>query len=300
MDIVEFSEFKLKQNGRHEGVTRRLDDSGYCLVVGLGGQSKAISLMQSLGCFIKQYNGSIEHDVTYKPGFDDKAYSQSINMIRAHTEAPGWSPSPKFLALYCKRQALCGGGHTNLLDYEDIISDLNANEVKILESESIFFPGPEGGIKTPMLIKSLRILRFSYNLLTCGEYDPIVNKAVDDDRLPLGVAGVSLAHNITRLFDEKRTSILIPDDGLLIWNNLITMAQDMGLTVIERPIAPAELRSASEIMLAGTAIEWVSVGTLDGQILDKTYAIFLEIRARFDLAIEGSLSCREAWAEVMF
>lgn len=70
-----------------------------------------------------------------------------------------------------------------------------------------------------MLIKSLRILRFSYNLLTCGEYDPIVNKAVDDDRLPLGVAGVSLAHNITRLFDEKRTSILIPDDGLLIWNN---------------------------------------------------------------------------------
>lgn len=75
------------------------------------------------------------------------------------------------------------------------------------------------------------------------------------------------------------------------------MAQDIGINVIER--APAELRSVSEIMLAGTAVEWVSVGTLDGQVLDKTNTVFVELRAMFDLAIEGRLSGREALAEVM-
>jgi hypothetical protein len=47
------------------------------------------------------------------------------------------------------------------------------------------------------------------------------------------------------------------------------------------------------------AVEWVSVGTLDGQVLDKANKTFVELRAMFDLAIEGRLSGREAWAEVM-
>lgn len=221
MDIFELSGVKPVRDGRHESVMQRLDDSGYSLVVGLGGQSNAISLMQSLGSFINQYNGAVEHDVTYKPGFDDKAYSQSINSIRAHTEAPGWSPSPRFLALYCKQQARCGGGYTNLLDCEDIIAELNADELTLMESESIYFPGPEGGIETPMLsfVNGRRVLRFSYNLLVSGEYDPIMNKEVEEDKLPLGLVGVSLARKITQLFDRQCSSILIPDDGLLIWDN---------------------------------------------------------------------------------
>jgi hypothetical protein len=48
MDIFELSGVKPVRDSRHEGVMRRLDDSGYSLVVGLGGQSNAISLMQSL------------------------------------------------------------------------------------------------------------------------------------------------------------------------------------------------------------------------------------------------------------
>lgn len=221
MDIFELSGEEPVLDGRHEGVMRRLDDSGYSLVVGLGGQSNAISLMQSLGNFIKQYNGAVEHDVTYKPGFDDKAYSQSINSIHAHTEAPGWNPGPRFLALYCKQQARCGGGYTDLLDYEDVIAELDADELTLMEFESIYFPGPEGGIETPMLgfVNGRRVLRFSYNLLVSGEYDPIINKGVDGDKLPLGLAGVSLARKVTQLFERQRSSILIPDDGLLIWDN---------------------------------------------------------------------------------
>jgi hypothetical protein len=46
-------------------------------------------------------------------------------------------------------------------------------------------------------------------------------------------------------------------------------------------------------------VEWVSVGTLDGQSLNKNNPVFLELREMFDLAIEGRLPGRESWAEVM-
>lgn len=82
-------------------------------------------------------------------------------------------------------------------------------------------------------------------------------------------------------------------------DSIISMAKDIGMPVIERPIAPSELRMASEVMLAGTAVELVSVGTLDGQALSTTKPVFSELRALFDLAITGRLSSREAWAEVV-
>lgn len=204
-----------------EWLTKQLNDTGYCLVSNMGGQHHAVSLMQSLGHFISQYNGAVEHDVTYKPGFDDQAYSQSINTIRAHTEAPGWRSSPRYLALYCKQQAQCGGGYTDLLDYQDVIASLNPDELKLVANSPISFPGPDNGIESPMLNSKAErpVFRFSFNLLTAGEYDPKLSETANEEKLPLGLPGVALAHKVNQLFEEQRSSILIPDDGLLIWDN---------------------------------------------------------------------------------
>lgn len=62
------------------------------------------------------------------------------------SRAPGWGPGPRFLPLYCKQQARCGGGYTDLLDYEDVIAELDADELTLMEFESIYFPGPEGEV----------------------------------------------------------------------------------------------------------------------------------------------------------
>ena len=62
-------------------------------------------------------------------------------------------------------------------------------------------------------------LRFSYNLLTTADYDPPLDADVDDTRLPLGEAGRRLAHRVSDLFHELRTSVLIPESALLIWDN---------------------------------------------------------------------------------
>ncbi|QIB47727.1 TauD/TfdA family dioxygenase [Streptomyces aureoverticillatus] len=213
---------------RAEGVRAVLEADGYAVVDRLAGQRQAIELMQDIGRFVPQYTGTVEHEVVYRPGNDDRAYSQSRNTIRAHTEAPGWDPSPRHLALYCHRQARCGGGHTDLLDLKVLEKLIGPAEHTLLTGPLLAFPGPGGGARTgapvtvPMLYEEddgRPVLRFSYNLLTAADYDAALDAAPAPEHLPLGQAGADLARHVGELFDQYRTQILIPDGHLLVWDN---------------------------------------------------------------------------------
>ncbi len=180
---------------------RRLDQWGYVVVPDVGNLSAAEELMRSVGELIPQYHGRLTHDVTYRPGNDHRAYSQSANTILAHTEAPGWHPSPAYLALFCHRQARCGGGHTDLLDVRKLVGALDADELALMTDAKLQFPGPDEGVHSAMLSTDAAdntVARFSYNLLTTCR---------------------RLAHRVSDLFRELRTSVLIPDGSLLIWDN---------------------------------------------------------------------------------
>lgn len=198
-----------------------LDRDGYVLVTDLGGQRFAISLLQELGWFIPQYKGALEHEVVHRPGFEGMSYSQSVSTILAHTEAPGWNPSPHYLALYCHRQARCGGGHTELFDGWRLVELLDTGDIRLLTDRLVTFPGPDGDVRSPMLAghAGKMIFRFSYNLLTFGDYDPKLDSKPELDTLPLGREGAELAEKVSTLFGEHRTSVLIPDDALLVWDN---------------------------------------------------------------------------------
>lgn len=200
----------------------RLDDHGYVVVPDVNEQASAEELIHSIGDVLPQYNGVLAHEVTYRPGHDDKAYSQSANTIFAHTEAPGWNPSPAYLALLCHRQARCGGGHTDLLDVRKLVGALDTADLALLTEAELTFPGPDAGVRTRMLTTDAAgrtVARFSYNLLTAGDYDPALDADIEDAALPLGAAGRRLAAHVRDLFHELRTSVLIPDNGLLIWDN---------------------------------------------------------------------------------
>ena len=201
---------------------RRLDQWGYVVVHDVGNLNAAEQLIRSVGDLIPQYTGRLSHEVTYRPGNDDKAYSQSANTILAHTEAPGWDPSPAYLALFCHRQARCGGGHTDLLDVRKLIGALHADELALMTDAELLFPGPDGGVRSTMLssdVTGRTVTRFSYNLLTTSDYDPRLGDDVSPSMLPLGEPGRGLAHHVSDLFGELRTSVLIPDGALLIWDN---------------------------------------------------------------------------------
>jgi hypothetical protein len=201
---------------------RQLDQWGYVVVPDVGTLDAADELVRSVGELIPQYHGDLTHEVTYRPGNDHRAYSQSANTILAHTEAPGWHPSPAYLALFCHRQARCGGGHTDLLDVRRLVAALDADELALMTEHELHFPGPDGGVHSAMLTTDAAgdtVARFSYNLLTTGDYDPALEADVDSRRLPLGEAGRKLAHRVSELFRELRTNVLIPDGALLIWDN---------------------------------------------------------------------------------
>jgi|RhiMethySRZTD1v2_1073278.scaffolds.fasta_scaffold166026_2 hypothetical protein len=201
---------------------RRLDQWGYVVINDVDSQAAAEELVRSVGQLIPQYNGHLTHDVTYRPGNDDRSYSQSANTILAHTEAPGWHPSPAYLALFCHRQARCGGGHTDLLDARRLVGVLDTDEMALMTEAELHFPGPDGGVRSTMLSTDTSgntVARFSYNLLTTADYDPSLGADVGHSELPLGEAGRRLAHRVSDVFRERRTSVLIPDGSLLIWDN---------------------------------------------------------------------------------
>ena len=201
---------------------RRLDQWGYVVVPDVGNQTAAEEIVRAVGELIPQYNGHLTHEVTYRSGNNHSSYSQGANTILAHTEAPGWHPSPAYLALFCHRQARCGGGHTDLLDMRRLVAALDADELALMTEADVHFPGPDGGVHSAMLSTDAvgdTVARFSYNLLTTSDYDPAPGAEVEGRRLPLGEAGRRLAHRVSELFLQLRTSVLIPDGALLIWDN---------------------------------------------------------------------------------
>ncbi|ADI04934.1 branched-chain-amino-acid transaminase [Streptomyces bingchenggensis BCW-1] len=174
-----------------------------------------MELLQDLGRFVPQYGGTVEHEVVYRPGNDGRAYSQSRNAIRPHTEAPGWHPSPRHLALYCHRQARCGGGHTDLLDWKLLEKLLDADDLALLT--------PSGHVSE---CSAANVFLVKSGVL----HTPSVEQGI----LP----------GITRA-------------------TVLDLARGAGITVVERPVAHAELYTADELFVTGTATGVVPVESLD-------------------------------------
>jgi len=200
--IVQFDRYRRTRTPSPQNVSantlshaarRRLDQWGYVLVEDIESSTAAEELVRSVGELI-----------------DGRSYSHGTKTISTHTEAPGWHPSPAYLALYCHRQRRRGAGHVDLLDVRKLVGALDADELALMTDAELHFPGPDGGVHTTMLSADAdgnTVARFSYDLLTAADADP------------LGEAGRRLAHRINDVFRELRTSVAIPDGSLLIWDN---------------------------------------------------------------------------------
>ncbi len=189
---------------------RRLDQWGYVVIPDVGGREAAEQIVGSIGELIPQ------------PGDDHRPPSTSANATQARTEAPGLHPSPAYLSLFCDRQSRRGGRQVDLLDVRRLVDELDDDELTLMTEAELHFPGPNGGIHTTMLSTDAvgdTVARFSYHLLTTGEYEPALGTVVNRSRLPLGEAGHRLAQRVSDLFRELHTSVLIPDGALLIWDN---------------------------------------------------------------------------------
>ncbi|MFE4856725.1 TauD/TfdA family dioxygenase [Streptomyces sp. NPDC056670] len=208
--------------------TQELLDQGYTLLEGFTTDEEAAEALRDLGTLIPQYDGQLRYQVKAAPGFEDRRYSKSTNTILVHTEAPGWNPPPRYLALHCRVQAKCGSGQTELADAYAFAASLSQAEREVVHGESIDWVGHNTGgtgttgVRRPVVERTVEgrdIVRFSYNLLTAGHYDPPVDAQVPSEELPLGALGAELAVRAETFFRENKVSVLIPENSILVWDN---------------------------------------------------------------------------------
>jgi hypothetical protein len=207
---------------------QELLDQGYTLIEGITSDEEAAEALRPFGELIPQYDGELRYQVKAAPGFEDRRYSKSTNTILVHTEAPGWSPPPQYLALHCRVQATCGSGHTELADARAFLSGLDEADTLAVRERQIDWVGHNTagtgteGVRSPVVESTAdgrEIIRFSYNLLTAGHYDPPVDAVPDPARLPLGRLGLELAERAAEFFREYKVSVLIPENAVLVWDN---------------------------------------------------------------------------------
>ncbi|WP_329223323.1 TauD/TfdA family dioxygenase [Streptomyces sp. NBC_01485] len=205
-----------------------LAQQGHTLLKGIETDEEAAEALSAFGELVPQYDGSLRYQVKAAPGFEERRYSKSVNTILVHTEAPGWNPTPSYLALHCRVQATCGSGHTELADMRQFVASLGDQDRAALYKREIEWLGHNTGgvgtegVRRPVVERTesgREILRFSYNLLTTGQYDPPVDESVDPAELPLGSFGIHLAEQAETFFREHKVSVLIPEDSILVWDN---------------------------------------------------------------------------------
>ncbi|MHC8304359.1 TauD/TfdA family dioxygenase [Pseudomonas sp. PB3P13] len=190
-----------------------------------------VGTLQEFGQIIPQFNGQIAFAITRKPGYEALPYSQSMNGIGPHTEAPVYGPPPRYLALHCHQQATCGGGHTGLVDGYRFLAFLQRTEPALrewIDDTPVEFvatakPGEAAQrrvreyILTPT--ENGDIFRFSYNQFHYGDVNPseadLQQSQVEDSSSPLA----RFAKLGEDYFVQHNTPVLIPDGCLLIWDN---------------------------------------------------------------------------------
>lgn len=214
-------EFRIRSIDIDQHERQRLREEGFLLLPGPFDGAEVAEVLQRFGLLTRQYSGTIEHEVTATEGFEGRRHSKSVNAIGVHTEAPAWNPPPRYLALHCHEQARCGGGHTDLVDGRSFLRTLPASAVESMSEELVAFPAEQGEtVFGRRLLESTprgeTILRFSVNLFTYGDLNAPLTSRPGRGVLPEHRRLAALAESFRKAHQIR---ILIPDGGLLIWEN---------------------------------------------------------------------------------
>lgn len=124
----------------------------------------------------------------------------------------------------------------------------------------------------------------------------------DHEAILLNAAGRVAEASAANVFAVLDGALVTPslEEGILpgiTRDAVLRMAADLGIATQQRPVAPAELRIAQEVILAGTAMEVTSVTKLDGLPVGdgKVGPVFNAVRASFEDAIGGVLPGHQDW-----
>lgn len=201
---------------------QNLERFGWHLIDNVPNQSHAEAILSQIGTLIRQDHGELRYLVEVSGTFANTSSSKSANSLKPHTEASNYPDPPKYVALWCDRQANCGGGQTTLADGCQLFQMLDASDRVTVTDQDIRFGDSSRTIHSVGKIVTLQsgeptLIRFSYNLLRHGVYDPIISNNEVDCAPRSRIAKV--AESLLNLFTLQHIAIDIRQHGLLIWDN---------------------------------------------------------------------------------
>lgn len=171
-----------------------------------------------------QYGQPIFH-VKYQPEFLNLSDARGQRRLLPHTEATDYPNPPKYLALWCKKPADCGGGLTTLAYVEEFLQTLTAAEKKRLMETQHYFGATRGihakrtsGATHPILsfAGDKPILRFSCNYITHGDYSPDPENLIPFTPDPF-LADIS--DRFMEYYEQNCLKIRMEQYSILLWDN---------------------------------------------------------------------------------
>jgi alpha-ketoglutarate-dependent taurine dioxygenase len=171
-----------------------------------------------------QYGKEVFH-VKYEPEFLQFSDARGRKPLLPHTEATDYPNPPKYLMLWCKKPADCGGSLTTLAYVKGFLETLTeAEKQRLLETRHYFgatsgvHANRTGGATHPILafVGDKPILRFSCNYITHGDYSP------DPENLRPFTPDPFLGEMSDRLlayYEANHFAIHMSQYSLLLWDN---------------------------------------------------------------------------------
>lgn len=199
---------------------KALERDGWLLLPRLGGQAAAEAVLAGLGRLMPQDRGEFRYDVQSTTEAAGLSSSKSANALNPHTEASYYPSPPRWVALWCRHAARCGGGQTLLAEGQRILDGLDEADRDFATCHRLAF----GDASRPAAVDATvfspgppPVFRFSYNLLRHGCYDP-PQARITGAPAPAS-ARETFAEHVANSFAALARPVLLPDDGLLVFDN---------------------------------------------------------------------------------
>jgi alpha-ketoglutarate-dependent taurine dioxygenase len=197
-------------------VASRVGEYGYVYLHDVPDSFDHSAFVASFGELMPQYDGKLIWDIKPEAGMDDIYHSRNTQSLVPHTEAyeyPG--RPPRYVALWCVKQASGEGGATTLADGYAMLEDFTDAERQIMCERQYNWHSSTGLARTgisfnephPILDRASTgevILRYSLNNVTGGDRDTFLTEYLGRG---------------AEFFQKNFRGIDIERNGLLFWDN---------------------------------------------------------------------------------
>jgi branched-chain amino acid aminotransferase len=169
--------------------------------------------------------------------------------------------------------------------------------------------GPESGVRvTVSTVRRIDSAALPAFVKACGHYTNSVRAVQEairrgyDEALLLNTKGDVAEGSGENLFVVKNGTIITNDvDASILLgitrDSVLTIARDLGIPVVVRPISLTDVHTADELFFSGTAVEVTPIKEVDGRVYGdgKPGPITKRIQQMFFDAVHGRLPQYRAW-----